>query len=76
LPDDNVRVVFRQYDGVAPHSYLRLFRPAADRKKNGRLDSRIKGISIPVFRVLLDAQADYEAKVIADLTSKEQSASA
>lgn len=71
-PDDPSRVVFRQYDGVAPGNYLRLFRPSADRKKEGRLVRQPPREALPVFRVQLDAFADYEAKVIADLTDKEQ----
>ena len=66
------KVVFRQYDGVAPSNYVRLFRPASDRKKDGRLDRPDPKISMPVFRMLLDAQSDYEYKIIADLNDKEQ----
>ncbi len=70
--EDKTKVIFRQYDGVAPKNYLRLFRPLAERKKDGRLVPRVPKQAVPVFRVQLDSQADYEAKVIADLSDKEQ----
>jgi deoxycytidylate deaminase len=71
-PDDDSRVVFRQYDGVAPRNYLRLFRPSAPRKDAGKLIVRPRSAAVPIFRVQLDGPADYEAKVIADLIDKEQ----
>lgn len=70
-PNDDTKVVFRQYDGVAPHTYLRLFRPGAERKNNGKRAVRDPAAALPIFRVQLDAQADYESKVIADLSDKE-----
>lgn len=71
-PNDKSKVVFRQYDGVAPHSYLRLFRPKADRKKDGRLSRSAPNMAVPIFQIPLDSQTDYEAKIIADLANKEQ----
>jgi deoxycytidylate deaminase len=35
-PDDRNRVLFRQYDGLAPHHYLTLFKPGSDRKLGGK----------------------------------------
>ena len=64
--------MFRQYGGVAPRNYLRLFRPLADRKKDGRLIFRSSESAVPIFRVPLDAPTEYEVKVIADLSDKEQ----
>lgn len=72
-PEDRSRVVFRQYDGVAPRNYLRLFKPALPRKEGGKLSRPSRGDAIPVLRVPLDGQADYEAKVIAELSGKEES---
>lgn len=70
--EDEQKVIFRQFDGVAPDNIMRLFRTTVSRKKNGKLD-RIPAISaLPVFRIPLDAQSDYEDKVIADLSKKEQ----
>ncbi|MBF0332306.1 MAG: hypothetical protein HQL40_01505 [Alphaproteobacteria bacterium] len=68
------RVVFRQYDGVAPRNFLKLFKPLAERKKDGKLDRTHPSKALPVFRVTLDAFLDYEDKVIADLSVKEQAA--
>ncbi|WP_375790904.1 anti-phage dCTP deaminase [Bradyrhizobium sp. vgs-9] len=70
-PEDKTRVVFRQYDGVAPHHYLRLFSPIKDRKVGGRFLNKSSTTATPVFRVPLDAPTDWESKVIADLINKE-----
>ena len=71
--DDKTRVIFRQYDGVAPVSYLRLFRPTESRKKDGRLVRRHEKTAVPIFQIPLDSPVDYEAQVIAELSEKEQS---
>jgi deoxycytidylate deaminase len=73
--NDKSKVVFRQYDGVAPRNYLKLFKPVTERKAAGRLSRGFKKFSYPIFRVPLDAGTDYEAKVIADLVEKEQTPS-
>jgi deoxycytidylate deaminase len=70
-PEDRNRVVFRQYDGVAPHHYLTLFKSKSDRKIGGKFARQRPGESLPLFRVPLDASVEYESKVIADLTAKE-----
>lgn len=68
------KVVFRQYDGVAPRNYLKLFRTASGRKQDGKLSREKPSTALPIFRKLLDAQSVYEDKVIADLSNKEQTA--
>lgn len=70
-PDDDKRVVFRQYDGVAPHHYLRLFKSVTDRKAAGRFARPAANSALPIFRVPLDGPVEYESKVIADLSAKE-----
>lgn len=71
-PAEKNKVIFRQYDGVAPRNYLKLFRPPSDRKKDGKLTRPDPGLAMPIFRVQLDSQTNYEEKIIADLSSKEQ----
>jgi deoxycytidylate deaminase len=71
---DSNRVVFRQYDGVAPRNYLKLFRPSRPRKSGGKVFREPLESSVPIFRIPLDSPVDYEAKVIADLADKEQNA--
>jgi deoxycytidylate deaminase len=71
LPDARNMVVFRQFSGVAPSNYLKLFRPKSDRKKDGRLVRVPRDRAVPIFRVPLDARRDYEDKVIADVAAKE-----
>jgi deoxycytidylate deaminase len=73
-PDDEARVVFSQYNGVAPRNYLALFRPQRDRKKEGKVVKQSPAFAVPVLTEPLDARIVYEAKVIADLSEKEQAA--
>ena len=70
-PDDKKRVVFRQYDGIAPHHYLTLFRSSGERKSGGKFFSQPPSTAVPRFRVPLDGPVEYESKVIADLSEKE-----
>jgi len=72
---DNTRVVFRQYGGVAPRNYHKLFRPSSQRKKDGKVLERNAAELVPVFRMPLDGPVEYEAKVIAELEAKEQNPS-
>lgn len=74
-PDGRDMVVFRQFHGVAPRNYLKLFRPNSDRKRNGVLIREPRESALPIFRVPLDAKRDYEDKVIAEIAAKEQSLS-
>jgi deoxycytidylate deaminase len=71
-PDDSTKVVFSQYSGVAPKNYLHLFKPEQPRKKDGSAIKMAPHSAVPVLREVLDARVDYEAKVISDLSSKEQ----
>jgi deoxycytidylate deaminase len=70
-PNDRNRVVFRQYDGVAPHHYLTLFNSKKERKYQGKYKIPSHKEALPLFRVPLDGPVEYESKVIADLTAKE-----
>jgi hypothetical protein len=64
-------VVFRQFNGVAPTSYIKLFRPKGDRKQKGHLVRIDRKDAIPVFRVPLDARREYEDKIIVEVAAKE-----
>jgi deoxycytidylate deaminase len=70
-PNDSTKVVFKQYDGVAPHNYLRSFGATRERKKDGQFVNGSSTTATPIFKIPLDAQLDYESKVIADLAEKE-----
>ena len=72
LPDARNMVVFRQFNGIAPSNFLKLFRPKGDRKDGGKLIRTPRKDALPIFRVPLDARRDYEDKVIADIAVKEQ----
>jgi deoxycytidylate deaminase len=71
LPDARNMVLFRQFHGVAPTNYIRLFRPKADRKRSGRLFRMPRKEALPIFQVPLDARREYEDKVIDDVVRKE-----
>jgi deoxycytidylate deaminase len=70
-PDDRKRVIFQQYDGIAPHHYLTLFKPGTARKIEGKYAKQSPQAAVPRFRMPLDAPVEYESKVIADLSAKE-----
>jgi deoxycytidylate deaminase len=72
IPGKVDMVVFRQFDGISPRNFIRLFRPLSPRKEDGRLMRIERANAIPIFRVPLDARSHYEDKVIADLAEKEQ----
>lgn len=72
LPDSPNMVIFRQFDGVAPSSYLEVFRPRAPRKDGGKLQRPKPMEALPIFRQPLDGRQVYEDKVIAEVLAKEQ----
>ncbi|MFD2174781.1 anti-phage dCTP deaminase [Rhodobacter lacus] len=67
------KVFFQQFDGVAPKNFLKLFRPLAERKENGRRRIDDKTSVLPMLTIALDGPATYETKVVADLAIKEGS---
>lgn len=71
LPDARNMVLFRQFHGVAPSNYIKLFRPKADRKRGGKVFRTPRKEALPVFQVPLDARREYEDKVINDVVRKE-----
>jgi len=75
-PDETGKVVFKQYDGVAPHNYLKSFAAARDRKRDGAFIQTDPRSAVPIFKIPLDAQLEYEFKVIADLADKEDNGAA
>jgi deoxycytidylate deaminase len=72
--EDSAKVVFRQYAGVSPRVFQRLFNPVGPRKRNGLLSRTMRSVALPTVRIPLDGSIEYEAKVIADLSQKEQTA--
>lgn len=71
LPDAKNMVVFRQFSGVAPSNYVKLFRPKGERKQKGHLFRTPRKEALPVFRVPLDARREYEDKIIVEVAAKE-----
>lgn len=76
LLNEKHKVIFRQYEGVAPRNYLKFFQPKSERKLNGRLSRPLPKSAIPVLRIPLDGPSEYEDKIIADLSHKEEDAAA
>ena len=70
-PEPQTKVFFQQFDGVAPQNFLKLFRPVAERKQEGRRRVEDKTIVVPMLTIPLDGPATYETKVVADLAIKE-----
>jgi deoxycytidylate deaminase len=70
-PVTQTQVFFQQFDGVAPKNYLKLFRPLAERKENGKRRTDNKASVVPMLSIPLDSPASYESKVVADLAIKE-----
>jgi len=73
--NDSTHVIFRQYGGIAPRHYLRIFQPVSSRKEAGKYFRTPPKDAVPIFRIPLDGPVDYEFKVIADLADKEQTES-
>jgi hypothetical protein len=69
----NKKVLFAQYDGVAPDQFLRLFTSKTERKLKGQFARPSPKTAVPIFRIPLDGPVEYESKVIADLSDKEHS---
>lgn len=70
----NEKVLFRQYDGVSPKNYLKLFKSVNERKRDGKVTKKNPKTLIPLFNVPLDAMIDYELLTVDRLAKKEQSA--
>jgi deoxycytidylate deaminase len=74
-PEDRTKVIFQQYDGIGPHLHLKLFRPTSVRKQDGKFARQSPKNALPIFQVPLDSPVEYEAKIIADLSAKEDTVS-
>jgi hypothetical protein len=53
-----------------------LFTSKSDRKKEGRVFRQAPKDALPLFRIQFDGPLDYESKVIADLSEKEEDGAA
>lgn len=66
------KLVFLQYNGIAPKHILKLFKSSGTRKApDGRLVAFDKRTAIPVVRVSLDDYATHEKYVVARLSENE-----
>lgn len=65
------KLVFLQYNGVAPKHILKLFKMSSNRKQEGRLVSFDKKTALPIVRISLDDYATHEKYVVARLSENE-----
>lgn len=65
------KVVFLQYEGVAPKNIIRLFKVSSERKRDGRLFVRQRTDAVPAFQPMLDGFATYEQKIVEELSVEE-----
>ncbi|MCK5604056.1 CMP deaminase, partial [Candidatus Pacearchaeota archaeon] len=73
--DENQKVLFLQYTGIAPKNILKLFNTGLKRKQNGgNLMPFNKKIASPIVAVSLDDYPTHEKWVIAELAENEQQA--
>lgn len=74
--EENDKVVFLQYTGIAPKNILKLFSNGKNRKdkESGRLRNFDKRSASPVVAVSLDDYATHEKWVIAELEENEEKA--
>ncbi|MCP1237757.1 deaminase [Gluconobacter kondonii] len=67
------KVLFRQYDGVAPHNYFKVFKMSRERKNRGNMISHDPRTVTPLFSIPLDDLMKYEDIVVSELSVKEGS---
>jgi hypothetical protein len=65
--DSDSRVIFLQYEGVAPRNMVRLFHSNLERKKDGHVVTREPRQSAPLTHAPLDAFATREQFVLEEL---------
>jgi deoxycytidylate deaminase len=65
------RVVFLQYEGVAPKNVVKLFRNGASRKANGKSIEQTKKDAEPVSCPVMDGFTTYEQVIVSDIKAKE-----
>jgi deoxycytidylate deaminase len=70
--DKSGKVVFLQYDGVAPKNVLKLFRSEQDRKAGGKAVVHDKKKATPVYCPAMDGFTTYEQMIVKDLKEKEE----
>ena len=70
------KVEFLQYEGVAPKNMIKLFGHHEDRKQNGRVILRDKSVVFPVFSQAMDSFATHEQMVLDRVKKKEKAQSA
>lgn len=65
------KVLFLQYEGIAPKNVIKLFEHGMERKENGKVVSRNKRNADPVFQPPLDGFATYEQIVVKNIVDRE-----
>jgi deoxycytidylate deaminase len=73
---ESAKVVFAQYEGVAPKNVFKLFQHGRDRKRDGRVINFNATEATPAYQPYLDSFTLYEDKIVQELALAEGSASA
>ncbi len=73
-PRGENRTLFRQYGGVAPKHFARLFRQRSERKSDGHARASDPASAEPVFRQPLDSFVAYELRVAKEMGEIERAA--
>lgn len=67
------KVIFNQYEGVAPKNVYRFFKTIPHEKKNGKITFPARKISMPRYAPHLDSFTIYEGKIGIDVETEEAS---
>lgn len=70
--DEKNKVLFLQYEGVAPKNMLRLFNHGAERKVEGRVHELAKKEAQPVFPPPIDSFTHREQMIVKEIRDKEK----
>lgn len=65
--DEGKKVLFLQFEGVAPRNMLRLFMQHGERKKNGKVANKSRSAASPVCKAPLDGFETREKLIVAKL---------
>lgn len=65
------KVIFNQYEGVAPKNVYRFFKTIPHDKTNGKIDFPPRKVSMPRYAPHLDSFTFYEGKISVDVETQE-----
>lgn len=69
--DDGRKVLFLQFEGIAPRNIIKLFTKVGERKEDGRLRTKARNKASPASHEPLDGFTTREQFVVVDLSKRE-----